>query len=426
MSIDFAEILREKFGEKLDEARIDRDHMEDVIKEEDIYYIENQKAGMLIRKKEQEWTTIPGFCKNYGIQQARDLELMIRVLDRNKVRIVNTFKYHNNTKELNLMSKDEWIDPKYIVAGDINPIIEAVLDSLADGDPEAKIHIMHWIGSKYLDPADFMLPALSIYGAQNVGKGILTNRILPAIFNSRQVFHAHSEDITGTFNSHAVVGRSIVCVDESNLSKKTDDRLKQLIGNPKVLAHPKGLTPFEVDNCIAYVFTSNDLFGGMKLDSDAASNRRFSMIKVERTLPEWFVKHDLDFDKEYEQNNITTICSDPVEIGKLLHDCIEIAKALGKVKAYHGEDYHEVMESQHPLNDFFVDVFKAEDFDFIATMDLHDLYKEWRIRTDPDGWSLKQGKLTQEVKKWARTTLQELHYTSRSVIGKTKRGFEIR
>lgn len=423
---DFAEILREKYGEKLDEARLDRDHMENKIKDEDIWFIENQKAGMLIRKKNQEWTTIPGFCKNYGILNQKDFELMLRVLDRNKVRVVNTFK-KSNSDELNLMSKEAWIDPKHIVAGDYNPILEAVMESLSDGDPEARIHIMHWIGAKYLDPSDFMIPALSIYGSQNVGKGIFTNRILPTIFGGRQVFHAHSEDIIGTFNSHAVIGRSIVCVDESNLSKKTDDRLKQLIGNPKVLAHPKGLTPFEVDNCIAYVFTSNDMFGGMKLDSDVKSNRRFSMINVERTLPEWFEKHNLDFDKEYGDGNITNVCKDPVEVGKLLFDCIEIAKTLGKIKAYHGADYHEVMESQHPLNEFFRDVFidNPPISGYVVNSDLYDDFKDWKTRTDPGGYIISQTKLTQEVKKWAKSNLRSLRYEVRSVIGKSKRVFAI-
>ena len=424
MKLDFTTLLKEKFDESVEEAMLDIDHMEDKIKEEDIWFIENQKTGMLIRRDKQEWTTIQGFCKNYGILNQKDFELMLRAMKRNRIRVVNTFKYHNDLKELNLMTKDEWIDPKHIVAGELHPIMEAVLDSLSDGDTEAKIHIMHWIGSKYKDPSDFMIPALSIYGSQNVGKGIFTNRILPTIFGGRQVFHAHGDDIIGTFNSHAVIGRAIVCVDESNLSKKTDDRLKQLIGNPKVLAHPKGLTPFEVDNCIAYVFTSNDLFGGMKLDSDSHSNRRFSMIKVETTLPEWFTKHGLDFEKDYSDGSITNVCKDPVEVGKLLFDCIEVANALGTIKAYHGADYHEIIENQHPLNDFFADVFD----NFPATgvlrsLDVYNQYKDWQHENDPAGFVMRKNKMTIEAKKWLKSNKKEVEYKNIRISGKQHRSF---
>jgi hypothetical protein len=423
-NIEFTDLLATKYTEELEEAILDMENMEDRIKAEDIYFIENQKAGMLIRKGQQEWTTIQGFCKHYGIMNQKDFEMMLRVMDRTRIRVVNTFHYHNDKKELNLMTKESWIEEEYIKHGDYSDITWAVLRSISGGNDDALAHIMQWVGWKYLHPEDYMLPALSIYGSQNVGKGVFTHRILPTIFGHRQVFHANGDNIIGQFNDHAIIGRSIVCVDESNLSKKADDRLKQLIGNPRVLAHPKGLTPFEVDNCIAYIFTSNDLFGGMKLDSDPESNRRFSMIKVDKSLPDWCRELGLDWEELLRKDEITKNFTDPVEIGKLLYDCIEIAKALGRPQAYHGDDYHEVIESQHPLNEFFAEAFETfPSHGSIPTKEIYEQYKEWKQETDPGGFTAHHRKVTLEAKKWLLKNKPDVQYTTTRVNGKVQKAF---
>lgn len=417
--MSIVDVVKDNDQKNVDEAKLQRDKMIDVIKDEDVYYIETAE-GRLLRAKPQEFTKILHFCTSYGILNRKEFEMTLRALNRVKVRLVNTFGIHS-PNEFNLMSKDGWIDKKYIVAGELSELTIALLNSLGGGDPVATEHIMHWIGWKYLHPGDFMLPALSIFGEQNVGKGVLSNRILPTIFGKKQVFHAGSEDIIGSFNAHAIFGKSIVCVDESNLSAKSDNRLKQLIGNPTVQAHAKGLTPITVDNCIAYLFTSNDLFGGIKLDSNVKSNRRFSMIEANKTLQYWIEKAGLDWDKIMQKDVIKKHFSDPVEIGKLLWLCIELAKDKGRPEALKNAVLLELIEAQNPLNGLFEDVFLTEQVKWITSAELH----ERCLEEDAAGYDIKKQKLTRELKKWARTNVPNLKSVSKFIQGKTLRGFAV-
>ena len=290
---------------------------------------------------------------------------------------------------LNLMDTGNWLKPE---KGRYHWIFDVLTFSIGGGTDENIDHIRHCIAYKYLHPEAYTIPNLVIHGEGSIGKGLMIDFVLKAVFGGGTLTDMAENICSGGFNS-PIKAKVVVCVDESMKDRTDASKMKRFAGNPFITINEKNIPAFQADNLIWYWIVSNEKeTAGIWLDRSHA-DRRYSVLHVEQgfTLEYWIAlaKGWLDGDPSCEQYVTQTKrakqwmftegikhLTDPEEISHWLHSLIEEYGEREHPVALHGADYHRLMGVQQRVDERIIEaVFTDPEFTHIRKTALYEGYK---------------------------------------------------
>lgn len=116
-----------------------------------------------------------------------------------------------------------------------------------------------WMARILQQPQNPTRVAISLYGLQGVGKGIIFEWFRVHVLGLHCSFQTSKpeRDLMGTF-ANGMVGKVLVQVDEVKSLHEFSDKLKDLITNPTVNYEKKGKDSIVLPNLANFVFTSNN------------------------------------------------------------------------------------------------------------------------------------------------------------------------
>ncbi len=136
-------------------------------------------------------------------------------------------------------------------------------------------YLLYWCASLFQHPTQ-PLPYLFLYGKQNTGKSMF-HEALSMLFTKGYVAADAALNPKNDFNGE-LEGGVLCVVEEADVggNKASADKMKAWVTSPKLAIHPKGGTPFTVDNTSHWIQTANDHSYCPRLDGDT----RVTMIYV--------------------------------------------------------------------------------------------------------------------------------------------------
>jgi hypothetical protein len=378
----------------------------EVLANRELYYIQNSNVINEYNSKRGTWDTftIESMKTRYSV--LRKAEAMDIFTDEYlNGRMYNDFTYTFNDVEpttLNKMRRDHWLTPK---KGTVSKWFEYLIQSLGGNKPENMEHIEHVLAWKYLHPEEYQLPCMVIYGQGGVGKNELVN-ILAHIYGPNQVTATDFASIGGNFNG-VLAGKTIVFIDEMADDKTDMNIMKKYVNNRTVTVNEKFVKAQVVDNTALYMTGTNSLTGAIQLAKDS-SDRRWSILKVEKNLIDWIAAgEDCTYDEAIDlwEAEGRSIIKSPEHIAVWLHHILTKYKSYKKPTPLHGQDFKELCEVQKTALELVCDnVFLEDGFSHIATSTLYDIYKKTSAEDNPRGYILGKQNFKVRVTKY----IQEL------------------
>jgi len=274
---------------------------------------------------------------------------------------------------LNRFRTDHWLQP---LDGEPHEIFDIFFRSLGDNKEENIKHLKQVIGWKYLNPSDYKLPCLVIYGEGGVGKNLLVDDLLASVFGKHQVL-AIQQSALNSFNG-AMAGKMVVFIDESTSDKANMEKMKAMIGRPDININEKFVKPYVADNISMFITGGNGAKGAVFLGRDK-SDRRFSILKVTNSVIDHVMEvKNLNKDEAvewwYERLHLL---SDKKSVAVWLNHVVNIANEIKVTpQALHGVDYKNLLNVQSGPLEWIVDnVFDHPDFKYIPVSECYGLYK---------------------------------------------------
>jgi len=382
--------------------------LNDIVENYDYYYIAAQNTYVLFLDGEWTYLTATAMSKRHPILNKLSTSILYdnMMLEAERVKLKSTYTFKSvNDNTLNLMRKDNWLQP---LEGDVHPYFNVLLQSLSSGKQENHDHLEHVIAWKYMHPEDFQLPCVVIYGDGAVGKGILLEHVFGGIFTQQQCVATKQNDILGNFNS-TIIGKTVVMVDEISANKNDMSAFKTLVGNATVNVNEKGLKQYKADQTALFFAGSNDVLSAISLAGDG-SDRRWSIMRVVAgwTLRYWLDKHDY---KDTEPQDLCDVVANEDNLAKWLYHICKKWRDAGRPIPLHGKDYATLIDDQKSeLEELCERVFLDEDFIAIKEGDLWDLYK--LKMGEESNWKGRNKKQTMiQVRNWVDKNAKECEFS---------------
>ena len=307
---------------------------------------------------------------------------------------------------LNLIETD-FIKPDF-EGGPPHPMIDLLIRSVA-GEKAANIeHLERLIIAKWANPANYKLPAIILTDPDGgTGKTTFATQLLKTAFGDNAVTAGLSmAQAFGPFND-AVVGRTVVFIDEPVDDVANFNAVKRTIHAEKVQVNPKGLKSYDADNTALYIFASNSVNGAIKL-TGKAQDRRFSVIECNRPLLS-IVADRLGMTKTAAQEWLNTnmpVIRDRGEVAKWLGWLIAKHGVLHDVNALHGEDYEAAkLQTESDTTRFFRLLFveNAAAVPYILQPTIYKMFLYWKTLNNPGNRGVvKSATFYAELKVWMK------------------------
>lgn len=147
------------------------------------------------------------------------------------------------------------------VQGDVEPILDHLLNVWADGDQVLFEYIINWMSHLVQHLGVKMGTVLVVKGEQGAGKGIIINRFLRAIIGDEHFMQIFNMDhMTGEFQSRNIRTNLLSFMDESNFAgnRKEASQFKGLITEKVRRFNEKNMPALFVKNRSNYLVASND------------------------------------------------------------------------------------------------------------------------------------------------------------------------
>ncbi len=283
--------------------------------------------------------------------------------------------------KLNLLDMSTWIKPE---AGEHHWLFDIIIHTLACGQADKIEHLERLIAFKYTNPDCPTLPALVIHGEGTCGKNLLVEQVLSTLF-AGAVCSGTVDTLMGQFNT-PLIGKVVGLIDEASAKKVNHDKLKNMLGSSVFWANEKGLRQYECPALAWIIISSNKHEGGIFLDRSGA-DRRYSIFHVEakRDLYFWLTpilnaatdrEHTVEEATIWLKEHFEGILCDKTQVSHWIHALIEKHKGKSIPLAYHGDDFHRMMDIQKPVEELLIpDVFNDPEFSHINRVTLYEGYK---------------------------------------------------
>lgn len=394
-----------------------RIELKEVFGSRELYYIQasNRFYEYLPKRGTWESFSVESMKTRYAIlRKAEAFELFTDELLKNKMfnNIVSTFKDIGDDL-LNLMRRDHWMTPK---KGQHSKWFDYLIQSLGGNKQENMDHIERVLGWKYLHPEEYQLPCMVIYGQGGVGKNELLT-VLSKVYGGSQVTTVNFNNIGGAFNS-VLAGKTVVFIDEMADDKADMNIMKQTVGNEMLQINEKFIKPYDCYNTALYMCGTNSPTGAIRLANDS-SDRRWSIMKVERNLIDWIAKGEgCTYDQAiavWKAEGQPTI-NDPEQIAVWLNHILTKWKSAGQPVELHGEDFRELVQIQKSVQDLVCDEILLDPaFTHITLQMLYGVYKETVIEDNPRGYVLGKQHFTQAVLKYIKDNNMGILYEKATI-----------
>ncbi len=274
---------------------------------------------------------------------------------------------------LNKFRMDHWVQPSH---GEYHEVIDIFIRSLGDDKQENINHLLQMVAWKYLNPGDYSIPCLVVFGEGGAGKTSFVTSLLGTIFGANQVI-AVQQDAMKNFNG-IVAGKIAVSLEESVWDKADKNHLKSIISQQTIMVNEKYGRQYNADNLTLYVIGGNGALGAVKLGRDK-SDRRFSILKVTRSIIDHVMEvKSLDKERavewwEHHKWNL----EDREQVSRWLGSILSLVEEQENPPvALHGQDYQELLKTQSgPFEEIIESVFDHPEFEFINGKEAYDLYK---------------------------------------------------
>ena len=168
--------------------------------------------------------------------------------------------YIGNRKRANLSFADRVFsnrtEAKLFAAG---PIIRHFTEVFANGNQAHADYIMDWFANIVQFPHRRTEVAISLYGEQGTGKGLIVDWIRKSVLGPKHTFQTANpeKDLFARF-SNGLVNKTLIQVDEVKSLHSYDDMLKDAITNRTVNLERKGKDIITVEAYANLFFTSNN------------------------------------------------------------------------------------------------------------------------------------------------------------------------
>ena len=274
----------------------------------------------------------------------------------------------------NIFIKGNWCQP--VNHGiEVDDIFSALMTSFTSGDEDFKVHVKKWLIRKITHPEDYLLPALCMYGEGGGGKNLFVDKLLNTIFGGKSV-SITADKMTGEFNS-LVEGMMVVHLQEVSKKKVDTEKVKAVIGIEYIHINNKYQIPYKQFNYPAYIISSNDEQGAMKLDF-GKSDRRYSVKKCHKGFTLDDVLRDLYHVAEpYEwRTEHVPALSDRKQVEQWLYNIYtEVGPQEFILEEFHKDDYDNLRVINKPIEEQVVyAAFVSSAFGFIMPNSLYSAY----------------------------------------------------
>ena len=161
------------------------------------------------------------------------------------------------------------------VADLIKPIVKHIHDVITNGVQEHTDWMLDYMASMLQRPNTPTRVAISLYGLQGAGKGIIFEWFRLHVLGKHCTFQTArpEHDLVGQF-ANGVVNKILVQVDEVKSLHDYSDKIKDLITNLTVNYEKKGKDTIELNSLANFIFTSNNA----KALTVPADDRRFVLF----------------------------------------------------------------------------------------------------------------------------------------------------
>ena len=298
------------------------------------------------------------------------------------------------TYMLNLHRINHWLQPDD--EDEHHEVFDILIRSLGDNKPENMMHLKQVIAWKYMNPSDYNLPCLVIFGQGGAGKNTLVEGVLGTIFGKHQVIAITQESLKN-FNGQ-IAGKMAVLLNESVANKADMEQLKAMIGQESLYINPKYMKPYVAENVSLYFTGGNGAMGAIFLGRDQ-SDRRFSIMRVDRSIID-HVQEVKGLDRKeaiawWVSNK--HLLQDRKEVAKWLHHILTTIEDVEHTPAaLHGQDYEELLDAQSgPFEWIIEQIFEHPDFKFISGPECFRLYE---LQCDEYGTRTRMNKTTFSAK----------------------------
>ncbi|NMP15168.1 DUF5906 domain-containing protein [Thalassotalea sp. Y01] len=164
------------------------------------------------------------------------------------------------------------------VQGDVEPFLNHVQNIICNGDKLAYDYVIGFFAHLVQKPDEKPSVAIVLKSIEGTGKGTLVEPIMRILGNvAAQVNGAYQ--LTGRFNS-VVANKLLIFADEVELTdKRSADKLKGLISEPRISLEKKGLDVIQIPNYCRFIFASNH----HKVLNAGSRERRYLVLEPSST-----------------------------------------------------------------------------------------------------------------------------------------------
>lgn len=158
------------------------------------------------------------------------------------------------------------------------PIINHLTEVIAGGNQAHAEYLLDWLANIVQRPYQRSEVAISIFGEQGTGKGIIFDWLRKSVLGPKHTFQtANPENELFAKFASGLVNRTLVQVDEVKSLHEHADKLKDAITNRTVNWEKKGKDSITVPALANLVFTSNNE-NALKIPTD---DRRFVLFRCD-------------------------------------------------------------------------------------------------------------------------------------------------
>ncbi len=357
--------------------------VEQFILDNDVHYV--LKLAKYFFWRHNEWIAInPHALKRYTSDWTKEFSeaLTLALQQMGRIHKDLTFSYRDlpSADYFNLCSRKGWLQP---ASEQHHWLFDVLIDTLSGGKAENAEHLMRVLCYKYRHPGEFRLPCLLLHGEGGIGKNLLVDRILYALFDGQTV-SLLADNALGQFNS-LIKGKAVALVDESAADDTSRSKVKSIVHNARLTLNEKGIPEVKIDNTPLWLIGTNESEGGLFLDRSEA-DRRFSVIHIEkgRTLIRRIADTQgwsLDEARQWMLTEGNRISGDPQEVARWLGHLVGRFGNHPLPVALHGEDFRRLMNIQKPPHETIAEaVFQDLSFTHIERKVLFMGYKACALR----------------------------------------------